>query len=200
MVMDGREGVQLAAIVLIVLAMLVAIGLGITVLTLRRLAKHLESRLAETQREVASTLVLAQGTLARVDKLTLHLDEVLRDKVSPSLDVVQSTLAHAERSARSLSEGVSGVSKVAQAVSTISGAGALAGLTRGVTRRGGKIGLAALVAGAVLRAFFRRDHHPAPENSSPSNSSMSASTSNRIPSDRDRDSVQRSKSDGQRKE
>ena len=198
--MEGREGIQLAAIILLVLAALVAIGLGITVLTLRRLAKQLESRLAETQREVASTLVLAQGTLARVDKLTLHLDEVLRDKVAPSLDVVQSTLGHAERSVRSLSEGVSGVSKVAHAVSTISGAGALASLTRGVKGRGGKIGLAALVAGAVLRAFFRRDHHPSPENSSPSDSSMSASTSNRIPSDRDRDSVQRSKSDGQRKE
>ncbi len=200
MAMDGREGIQLAAIILLVLAVLVAIGLGIIVFTLRRFASRLESGLAETQREVSSTLVLAQGALARVDKLTLHLDEVLRDQVAPSLDVVQSTLVHAERSARSLSDGVSGVGKVAHAVSTISGAGALAGLTRGVARRGGKIGLAALVAGAVLQAFFRRDHRTSAENSSPSDPPMSASMSNRVPSDPDRDSMHRSKSDGQRKE
>jgi uncharacterized protein YoxC len=200
MTMDGREGIQLAAIILLVLAALVAVALGITVLTLRRLAQRLESSLSETQREVSSTLVLAQGTLARVDKLTLHVDEVLRDKVAPSLDSVQSTLGHAERSARSLSDGVSGVGRVAQAVSTISGAGALAGITRGVASRGGKIGIAALVAGAVLRAFFRRDHRSSVANSSAPDPPMSANMSNRVPSDRDPNSVQRSKSDGQRKE
>jgi hypothetical protein len=198
--MDGQAGIQLAAILVLVMVGLVGVGVLFTVLTLRRLATRLEASLAETQREVSSTLVLAQGTLGRVDKLTLHLDDVLRDQVAPSLEVVQSTLVHAERSARSVSESVSSVGKVAQAVSTISGAGALAGLTRGVARRGGKIGLAALVAGAVLRAFLRRDRDPPEESLSDPNSSMSASMSNRIPSDRDRDSVKRSKSDGQRKE
>jgi uncharacterized protein YoxC len=155
--MDGPDGIRVAAITLIVLAGLVAVALVIAIIQIRRLSVQVETTLRQLETEVSVTLRRAQSTLERVDHLAEGLDTMVREQVSPSIDSVRSTIASATNSVSSLSDGMSKAQRLANMVQTVTGAGALAGLSRTLLRRGGRIGLIALAATAVIQALTRKD-------------------------------------------
>jgi uncharacterized protein YoxC len=155
--MDGPAGTRIAAFTLLVLSSVVAVAVIVTTLQIKRLANQIESALNGIQGELSSTLRQTQATLERVDRLAQGLDTMVRDQVTPSIDSARSTLASAEKSVRTLTEGVSKAQRVAKAVQTVSGAGALAGLSSGVLRGRAKFGLAALAAAAVVQALVRHN-------------------------------------------
>ncbi|HWN81059.1 MAG TPA: DUF948 domain-containing protein [Candidatus Udaeobacter sp.] len=155
--MDGPEGIRLAAIVLLVLASLVAVALVIAIIQIRRLSAQVEATMRRLETDVSLTLRRAQSTLERVDNLAAGLDTMVREQVSPSIDSVRSTIANATSSMNTLSQGVSRVQRVANMVQTVTGAGAVAGLSRTILRKGGRIGLIALAATAAFQAFTRKD-------------------------------------------
>ena len=154
--MDGPEGIRVAAITLLVLASLVAVALVIAIIQIRRLSVQIESSLKRLETDVSVTLRQAQSTLARVDQLALGLDTMVREQVSPSIDSVRSTIANATSSVSTLGDGVSKAQRWIQMLETATGAGAIAGLSRTVLRRGGRIGLIALAATAAIQALTRK--------------------------------------------
>jgi uncharacterized protein YoxC len=155
--MDGPEGIRVAAITLLVLASLVAVALVIAIIQIRRLSAQIEASLRRLETDVSLTLRRAQSTLEQVDKLADGLNTMVREQVSPSIDSVRSTIASATSSVNTLSDGMSKVQRIAKMVQTVSGAGAVAGFSRTVLRRGGRFGLIALAAAAAISALTRKD-------------------------------------------
>lgn len=125
-------------------------------LRLRRLANEAEEKMTTLQSEVSTTLRQAQETLGRVEILVQRTDLLLRDKVSPSLDVAHTTLEHVERSVMHLADGVERIQGTAKMVAAMGAPGAMAMLLRRIPGRGGRLGFLALAAGAVVRAFLAR--------------------------------------------
>lgn len=155
--MDGPEGIRVAAITLLVLASLVAVALVMAIIQIRRLSAQIEATLRRLETDVSLTLRRAQSTLEQVDKLADGLNTMVREQVTPSIDSVRSTIASATNSVNTLSNGMSKVQRIAKMVQTVSGAGAVAGFSRTVLRRGGRIGLIALAATAAISALTRKD-------------------------------------------
>jgi hypothetical protein len=126
------------------------------VFRLRSLANEAETKMLNLQSEVSATLRQAQETLGRVEILVQRSDLLLRDKVSPSLDVAHSALEHVERSALRIAAGVERIQGPMKFLAAMGAPGAAAMLVRRIPGRGGRLGLLALAAGAVVRALFAR--------------------------------------------
>jgi hypothetical protein len=128
------------------------------VIRLGRMASEVQEKVDDLQREVSVTLRQAQETLGRVETLVQRSDLLLRDKVSPSLDIAHSTLEHVERSAMRMADGVERIQGTAKMLAAMGAPGAMAMLMRRIPGRGGRLGFLALAAGAVVRALLAR--HP----------------------------------------
>lgn len=138
-------------------AILIAVILW-AVIRVARMASEVQEKVDDLQREVSVTLRQAQETLGRVETLVQRSDLLLRDKVSPSLDIAHSTLEHVERSAMRMADGVERIQGTAKMLAAMGAPGAMAMLVRRIPGRAGRLGMLALAAGAVVRAFLTRQN------------------------------------------
>lgn len=169
--MDPQGIVPLVAIALMVLILLLGVSLVLAIRILGRLATRIELSLTRMQEESTAALRQAHVTLERVETLAQSSDQLLREQLSPTLEVTRAALTHVETSARGVGETVEGVQRVVRGLVAITGPGAMAVVTQAVYKRGGKLGLIALGLGAGLRAFFGNGRRQARSTSSRSTSS-----------------------------
>ncbi len=145
---------QVLSVVTTILLAVAAAALIVLIRTLNRMVNRIEDSLARTQGDVTTTLRRAQAAFERMERLAQSSDEVLREDVSPTLEVARSTMIQIEAASRSMTETVDGVQRVVRGLVAVSGPGALAMVTQRLLRKGNKLGLLAFGVGAGLRAFF----------------------------------------------
>lgn len=126
-----------------------AVALGVAVGLLSRFTKRTQESLARAEEETKATLQQARAMMKRMEDLSLHTEQVLRDRVSPAILEIGKT-------ARGMSETVTRLQWIIGGVAATSGPGALALVAQRVlrTESRGRNGLLALGLGAGLRALL----------------------------------------------
>jgi hypothetical protein len=149
----------------VVVANLVAVGLGMLVITRRMgdLTRVTQSAIAQVESEVASTLVEARKALAEVQALSCSVVEVTNSHLVPTLEALKAAAERMEALGSILQESALSVRKVTAAAESIATpTAALVSAARLFASRGGRAGLLTALAGAAARALFAgRRHHDA---------------------------------------
>jgi hypothetical protein len=147
--------VRIAFLIFLVLAGAAAVVFVMVLLQVRR---FLRTSVPDLLGEITATLRQARATLEQVQRTANGVDTMVREQISPSVDTARATIAKAHESVHSFTDGMSNVQRVAKVMQAAAGAGAVGGLSAKVLRgRGGRIGLMALAAGAVVQALLKRN-------------------------------------------
>ncbi len=123
--------------------------------------------LTQMQEETTATLQQAHDSLARIETLTQTAEKMIREDLTPTLNLATKTLKHVDDIAEGVSEGVASVRKIVGTVQAVAAPGALAAsLAQAVRTPSGKASILASAVtvgfGALMRARASHDQPKKP--------------------------------------
>lgn len=148
----------LVGMLIVNVLILVALAVGVAIVRNRLsvIAVQAQAAVKQLQEQTVATLHQAEETLKKVETLTASSELLVREQVTPAVDLTRQTIAHVERTTRGISEGVQSVRRIARNVGTITHTGATtAAAAKATGLSSGKYGLILALLGAGLTALMQ---------------------------------------------
>lgn len=148
----------LVGMLIVNVLILVALAVGVAIVRnrLSGIALQAQAAVKQLQEQTVATLQQAEETLKRVETLTASSELLVREQVTPAVELTRQTMTHVEKTTRGISEGVQSVRRIAGNVGAITHSGATAATAAKVTGlSSGKFGLILGILGAGLTALLQ---------------------------------------------
>jgi methyl-accepting chemotaxis protein len=156
---NPQEVMAYALVGMLIVNVLILVALGVGVVIVRNrlsvIGLQAQASIKQLQEQTVATLQQAEETLKRVETLTASSELLVREQVTPTVQLTRETIAHVEKTTRGISEGVQTVRRIAGNVKTITQSGATtAAAAKATGLSSGRYGLILTLLGIGLTTLL----------------------------------------------